>query len=40
MFFRGIKSCGLLGGGSGWQGLDIGKHYGVDRELTTGVQRP
>jgi hypothetical protein len=28
-FSAGIKSCGLLGGGSGWQALDIGKHYGV-----------
>ena len=27
-----IKSCGLLGGGSGWQALDIGKHYGVFQE--------
>jgi len=37
MFFRGTKSCGLLGGGSGWQGLDIGKHYGVTRGLTAGA---
>jgi hypothetical protein len=26
-----IKSCGLLGGGSRWQALDIGKRNGVDR---------
>ena len=31
-FSAGIKSCGLLGGGSGWQALDIGKQYGVRQE--------
>jgi hypothetical protein len=29
-----IKSCGLLGGGSRWQALDIGKHNGVYRYLS------
>ena len=33
-FSAEIKSCGLLGGGSGWQALDIGKHYGVTRYLS------
>ena len=32
-FSAGIKSCGLLGGGSRWQALDIGKRNGVTRYL-------
>ena len=32
-----IKLCGLLGGGSRWQALDIGKRNGVYRELTLRV---
>ncbi len=31
-FSAEIKSCGLLGGGSGWQALDIGKHYAVTED--------